>query len=466
MTSYSLRHLSDELLSTGLDTSATDDRLANATLLAHIAEFDRRGLCAPTQYPSMFRYCVGHLRMSEDMAYKRVRTAKVARMFPGVFVAIADGRLNLSGVTLLSKHLTRANGRELLAAAVNRSRAEIQEMLARRFPATAATAGPASVAADATPSAGAAADAPLLASPPAELLASASAENGREPQQFSPVPGRVENTGVFGAPAPNTLPELQLRVTPIAPGRYELVAVIDQAAHDRLMGSKDLLGHAVPGGALVEVLQRAIALQHEHLRKRRCAATDRPRTTLNGATPRQARNPRQIPAAVCRAVWERDGGRCAYVSADGHRCEARSHLELDHIVPVAKGGESTVENLRLLCREHNRHVAEREFGRDHMKAKREVAQRRRAAERFHKQADRERVEKRRAEIERQREELGEAFQILGYRGAEVERALGCCATRPEAPPEERIKYALSFMPPSARWPGDQIQDASARVPPA
>ena len=448
MPSYSLRHLSDELLSTGLDTSATDDRLANATLLAHIAEFDRRGLCLPTQFPSMYRYCVGHLRMSEDVAYKRVRVARVARSFPGVFDAIADGRLNLSGVTLLARHLTQANGRELLKAAVNRSRAEIQELIARRFPVTGPSAVPASEAAEVTPSASSGPEASSPAGPSAELLSGAPDENSQEPQQNAQAPGPVQNAGVFGAPAPNALPELQVRVTPIAPGRYQLVGVIDQAAHDQLMDSKELLGHAVPSGALVEVLQRAIALQHRHLLKHRCGATDRPRTNADGATgkPRS----RRIPRAVQRAVWVRDGGRCTHVSPDGHRCEARSPLQKDHIVPVALGGASTDENLRLLCREHNQLAAERAFGRDHMKARREEAQRRRAAERYHKQADRERVEKRKAEIERQREELGEAFHNMGYRRAEVERALGCCATRPEASLEERIKYALSFMAPKAR----------------
>ena len=450
MSTYSLRHLSDDLLSSGLDASAADDRMANATVLAHIAEFDRRELYLPSQYPSMYRYCVGRLRMSEDVAYKRVRVARVARRFRGVFDAIADGRLNLSGVSLLARHLTPANGRELLAAAVNRSRAEVQELIARRFPVTGSAVAPASAASDAAPSADAGADASELASLPAESLAGAKAENGQESQQFAQAPGPVEFAGFSGTSAPNSLPELQLRVTPIAPGRYELVAVIDQAAHDQLMGSKNLLGHAIPSGALVEVLQRAIALQHEHLRKRRCGATNRPRSSVDDAATRPNTNPRQIPAAVERAVWARDGGRCAYVSHDGHRCEERGTLELDHIIPVARGGESTVENLRLLCRPHNRLVAECEFGRAHMQAKREIVQRRRAAERFHKQADRERVAKRKAEIERQREEVGEALRKKGLHGAELERALGCCATRPEAPIEERIDYALGFMPPKAR----------------
>ena len=446
MTSYSLRHLSDDSLSTALDTSAADDRMANVTVLAHIAEFDRRELYLPSQYPSMYRYCVGRLCMSEDVAYKRVRVARVARRFRGVFEAIANGRLNLSGVSLLARHLTPANGRELLSAAVNRSRAEVQELIARRFPATGSPAAPASAATNGGSSADARAGASGLASPPAEPLAGAMGENGQEPQQFAQAPGPVENAGVFVAPPPNSLPELQVRVTPIAPGRYELVAVIDQQAHDQLMGSKDLLGHAVPSGALVEVLQRAIALQHEHLLKRRCGAADRPRTSANGLATRPAANPRRVPRAVKRAVWKRDGRQCAYVSPEGQRCEERKKLELDHVVPVTRGGQPTVENLRVLCSAHNRHAANCELGEEQMQAKREVAKRRRAAERFHKQADRERVAKRIAEIERQREEVGQALRNKGLRGAELERALGCCATRPEAPIQERIAYALSFMP--------------------
>ncbi|WP_371869309.1 HNH endonuclease [Anaeromyxobacter diazotrophicus] len=41
-------------------------------------------------------------------------------------------------------------------------------------------------------------------------------------------------------------------------------------------------------------------------------------------------------------------------------------LELDHIHPVALGGRSTADNLRLVCRTHNSLHAEQVFGREHM----------------------------------------------------------------------------------------------------
>lgn len=49
-----------------------------------------------------------------------------------------------------------------------------------------------------------------------------------------------------------------------------------------------------------------------------------------------------IPREVRQAVFERDGGRCA-------NCGANFDLQYDHVIPVALGGASTVENLQLLC---------------------------------------------------------------------------------------------------------------------
>jgi hypothetical protein len=61
------------------------------------------------------------------------------------------------------------------------------------------------------------------------------------------------------------------------------------------------------------------------------------------------RQPRResIPEEVRIAVWRRDGGKCA-------RCGSREKLEYDHIIPVSKGGSSTVRNVELLCETCNR----------------------------------------------------------------------------------------------------------------
>jgi hypothetical protein len=54
-----------------------------------------------------------------------------------------------------------------------------------------------------------------------------------------------------------------------------------------------------------------------------------------------------IPSDLRRVVFERDGGRCA-------ECGSNFDLQYDHILPVALGGATTVENLQLLCADCNR----------------------------------------------------------------------------------------------------------------
>jgi 5-methylcytosine-specific restriction endonuclease McrA len=70
-------------------------------------------------------------------------------------------------------------------------------------------------------------------------------------------------------------------------------------------------------------------------------------------------NPRRIPARVRDEVILRDGQRCTYVSPDGKRCDSTRLLQIDHIVPVARGGTARLDNLRVLCAYHNRLEAEK-----------------------------------------------------------------------------------------------------------
>ncbi len=59
---------------------------------------------------------------------------------------------------------------------------------------------------------------------------------------------------------------------------------------------------------------------------------------------RTTRSP--IPEAVRSQVWRRDEGQCV-------ECATKENLEFDHIIPVARGGATTVRNLQLLCQHCN-----------------------------------------------------------------------------------------------------------------
>jgi hypothetical protein len=123
---------------------------------------------------------------------------------------------------------------------------------------------------------------------------------------------------------------------------------------------KAALSHQIPDGRLETVL-------HECLRKTLASCEKRRRGAGRASAPKPGRpGSRYIPAAVRDEVWRRDAGCCAFVGSTGRRCDSTHQLEIHHLVPFARGGAATVDNLSLRCSIHNRHEAERDFGAEPM----------------------------------------------------------------------------------------------------
>jgi len=333
---YSLSHLSNEALLREVVVIAGRERTATAELLAHIAEIDERKLYLPAGYASMHAYCVGELKLSEEMTSKRVAAARAARQFPAIFTMVADGRLCLSAITVLRPVLTPENAEDLLGAAAGKTRVELEQVLAERFPRLELATGLA----------------------PVRVVDTAAPCTDRSS------PGTIDL---------HPMPPVR-DVQPVAPERFTLQVTIDRATHDLLRQAQDLLGHQVINGDLGAVLHHVLSLGVRQLEKKRFGAAERPR-----ACPRPSANTRHIPFHVRRVIWERDAGQCTFVSERGHRCTERKGLEFDHIEPVARGGRTTVDNLRLRCRAHNQYEAERVFGTEFMNRKREEARKTRAS---------------------------------------------------------------------------------------
>ena len=51
---------------------------------------------------------------------------------------------------------------------------------------------------------------------------------------------------------------------------------------------------------------------------------------------------RFIPTEVKQAVWNRDRGQCV-------KCSRTENLHYDHIIPFAKGGANSIENIQVMC---------------------------------------------------------------------------------------------------------------------
>jgi 5-methylcytosine-specific restriction endonuclease McrA len=72
---------------------------------------------------------------------------------------------------------------------------------------------------------------------------------------------------------------------------------------------------------------------------------------------RSSSNPRYISRPLREELRMRSGGQCEHTTPSGKRCSARLHLQIDHILPLALGGETKSENLRHLCFAHNQRAA-------------------------------------------------------------------------------------------------------------
>ncbi len=302
---------------------AVEERAATARLIAHLAEVDARRLYLGQGYASMFTWCTGALRLSEHAAYARIECARLVRRLPAVLVALEQGDVTLTAACLLAPALTRENCDDLLGRARHRSRREVEVLVAALRPKP---------------------DAPAIV------------RKLPEPKHLTPAVLRAETPAPDATPAarlsqPST-PSAAVRppvVAPLAPERYRIQVTVSRNTYDKLRRAQGLSRHAVPNGDPAVLIDRALTLLVAELERVRFGATTKPRATMPGAS-----RGRHVPAAVKRAVWARDDGRCGFVGVDG-RCGERGRLEFHHVVPFAAGGATTIDNLQLRCRAHNQY---------------------------------------------------------------------------------------------------------------
>jgi 5-methylcytosine-specific restriction endonuclease McrA len=132
------------------------------------------------------------------------------------------------------------------------------------------------------------------------------------------------------------MPEKKRAVTETA---TELRVTLEKETVEKLESLKSLWKCQ----SLTEVINRMARETHQRV--------DPMTKAQRGASPtvKVAPKGRYIPSPIKKAVWIRDRGKCTYPG-----CQAKAHLELDHVKPFAKGGPSTLDNLRLRCFAHNR----------------------------------------------------------------------------------------------------------------
>jgi len=312
------------------------ERQATVELVGHLAELDARKLYLGEGYGSLFAYCTGALRLSEHGAYNRIEAARLCRRLPAVLGLLEEGELNLTTARLLAPHLSPDNFEAVIARARRKSKREVEEVVAGLAPKPDVVAS-----------------VRRLPSPPPSV----PVESGRAE--------RPESEGLAAAlPTEVAAPLHKPTIQPLAPERYSLKFTIGQATRQKLVRAQDLLRREIPDGDPAAIFDRALTLLLEDVARRKLALATKPGTEKGKSTKAvsQGSRSRHIPAAVRRAVWLRDGERCAFVAVSGRRCTERASLEFHHREPYAVGGEATVTNISLRCRAHNVHEADLVFG--------------------------------------------------------------------------------------------------------
>jgi hypothetical protein len=331
--------LSDDALHSRLKVLASRECSATVELVGHLAELEGRTTHLGGGRGSLYAYCRDVLGYSEDAAWNRAATANAVRLYPVILGWLADRSLNVTIVRILRPVLTRENHLAVLTEARRRSKKEVELIRARLDPKPDV---PSTIRRLPSPSA----SVPLNATLPlAEDI---------------PAP-----------PAPVALPPAPLHrpaIAPLTPERYRLQFTVSKETHDKLRRMQDLLCREIPDGDPAKIFERALDLLARDVEKRKLAATTKPRPPRGTKT-----GSRGIPAHVRRAVWKRDGGKCAFVGRSG-RCTERRYLEWHHVRPHGHQGPATVDNIALRCRAHNVYESELVFGRFDPSVVREAAE--------------------------------------------------------------------------------------------
>lgn len=361
-----LKQLSDAELLASTRRVVGRSNLLLASLLAHLAEVDARGIHRTRACSTLCAYCIYELRLSEDAASRRVAASRLVRKFPVLVNVVARGELHLTGLLMLGPHFTPENLGEVLARGRFRTKRELTRLVRELdpLPDVPGRIEPLGPAPAQNPSTHPSWQDVMWALYPVRNLPSGErpcdwAAGGDDVVGTEQPPDHV--AGIRGDdfsasiesltdPRPDESIESPVRTElGKGPQRYLVQFTADDQYAALVERAKALLSHAGRRLDLAEVHSRAMHTFVDGLEKRRFGA------------PRQ--RGRNVPAAVRREVFERDGARCTFVDDTGQRCRETHLLEIHHLKPFAQGGQHTAANLTIYCKAHNTLAAEEAFGR-------------------------------------------------------------------------------------------------------
>ncbi len=362
---------------------------ALAEFLVALAEFDKRRLWVELGHSSLFYFLHRELRLSLGAAQHRKVAAELIQLVPAVVEPLRRGQLCLSSIIEVAKVLTSENWETVLPRFYGLSRREAMEVVAELQPhpsppmrtiltqvrsgskspndalaPQALSLGDAREPQDVTPIDAAAAGASFEPISPGEM-GRPLITPGVPPATFATSTTPAAAAAMSAAPATSATPSISaagaraVEVVPLTAEQNRLHLTVSKAFMKKLEAAGDAMSHSMPEATPAEILEVGLDQLLAQASKRK------------GLVEKPQKKPRPmkgegVPAHVKREVWKRDGGKCQWPTASGGICGSTRRLELDHIQPRSRGGASSVDNLRILCRAHNDLAARRALGEERM----------------------------------------------------------------------------------------------------
>ncbi len=297
-----LRQLSDKNLLQNTKNLVVRERELFTEIIHHLQEIQRRRLFSDLGYRSLWDYCMKALGYSESQVKRTTDAMKLIQEIPEVEAIIEKGELSLSNVVAAQVHF----------------RSEEK------------------------------AGVPLSVEDKLEVIESLKNKSTREGEKIL-----LEKSSTEPSPVKEGIRQVTAKIAEVKFGADEKLLEMMETVKGRL-------AHKHPRLNTKELMDIVFAMAVETLDPVRNVKTEKKKENKTEATEKALKNSPPAPAVkkqavgrrkyisikAKREVWEDSKSKCA-------RCGSSYALEVDHIAPVSLGGDSTHQNLRLLCRNCN-----------------------------------------------------------------------------------------------------------------
>jgi hypothetical protein len=264
----------------------------NAQIIRNLTLIYERRIHLEMGYGSLFEFCTEELNLSPASAHRKIAAVKLSEAVPEIADKLEKGEISLSKVTQVVKFVR-----------------EEKKHLNRQFTKT-----------------------------EVKNLVAAVQKTRNE----------FEAQKVLSLKSEMVVKPFLEKVTVVPGGRQTLQIEVDDELLDLLKQVRDLVSHEgfqTHSQLLKKTLKFFLSKKHPG---HKAKAAPFPRGN------EMSKNRRYIKAAVRQSVWQKNDNKCSFTDPiTKKRCGSTFRLQIEHLKPIAWGGESIESNLTLYCGSHN-----------------------------------------------------------------------------------------------------------------